>query len=63
MDSLTQRILAKIRQMSGRQYRNFESSLPSLSDEARLDLLRLLTDLEGEANSKARRAALMPWRV
>jgi len=63
MDSLTQHILATIRQMTGKQYREFEATLPEMSLAARQDVLRLLRDLGADADRKARQAALQPWRM
>lgn len=61
MDALTRTILAKIRQTTGREYREFEKEVPGMPQEARRALLRLLNDLEGAGQAKARRAALQPW--
>ena len=62
MDSLTQTVLATIRQRTGRAYRSFEAQVETMPLEARQDLLRLLRDLEADASQKARQAALQPWR-
>jgi len=62
MDSLTQTLLATIRQRTGRAYRSFEAQVEKMPLEARSELLRLLRDLEADASQKARQAAMQPWR-
>lgn len=62
MDALTHTIRATVRQRTGRQYVALEAEVEKLPEAARRDFLRLLNDLEAEANQKARRAALQPWR-
>ena len=58
-DDVLRRVLHSIYRMTGRQY---QIRIDLLDDDSCRELLRLLHDLEAEADAKARRAQLQWWR-
>lgn len=59
---LKQTIVGKIRQRTGKQYPELERVIQSMDEHALHDLLRLLRDLEMEAQRDVRRTIMEPWR-